>query len=271
MTSIMWPTRSRVSHPVQRVMTFQFFGSDTKRVKLARSRRITLMTVSLPSADIGLTGAIVAVLIRSLPSRRHKFETTPSVSSSCAPRRGGRYDDGRQVELQVLAPPLVLRRQLQRSAERFGGLVYGEAWLVGGDLEEDPARLAEINRPEVFALDHRRHVASGFDQHLTPVDLMRIVGGPPRHMVDGSGRLLPHRRLRRIQHVEHRARAAGAGFEAGAVLFAAHLAEAHGLGQELDGVEVGLLAQGHRMEAADLVMRIDRAVRPRLPSLIGRL
>jgi hypothetical protein len=63
MTSIMWPTRSRVSHPVQRVITFQFFGSSTMRVKLALSRRMTFMTVSLPSAAIGLTGAIVAVLI----------------------------------------------------------------------------------------------------------------------------------------------------------------------------------------------------------------
>src|SRR4030088_2948417 len=74
MTSIMWPTRSRVSQPVQRVMTFQFFGSETRRVKLARSRRMTFMTVSLPSADIGLTGAIVAVLINSFPSQRRNSD-----------------------------------------------------------------------------------------------------------------------------------------------------------------------------------------------------
>src|SRR2546427_7846837 len=193
MTSIMWPTRSRVSHPVQRVMTFQFFGSETKRVKLARSLRITLMTVSLPSADIGLTGAIVAVLISSIPSRGQTSRPPQIVSVSCAPRRGGRDDDGRQVELQVLAPPFVLGRQLKRGAEGLGGLVDGEAWLVGGDLEQDPARLAEVDRLEVFAFDHRRHVAPGLDQHLAPVELVRIVGGAPRNMVDGSGRLLPPR------------------------------------------------------------------------------
>jgi hypothetical protein len=33
------------------------------RVNFSRSRRITFKTVSLPSAAIGLTGAIVAVLI----------------------------------------------------------------------------------------------------------------------------------------------------------------------------------------------------------------
>src|ERR1700687_383840 len=271
MTSIMWPTRSRVSQPVQRVMTFQFFGSETRRVKLARARRMTLMTVSLPSADIGLTGAIVAVLICSLSSRGQTSRPPKTVSVSCAPRRGGRDDDGRQVELQVLAPPFVLRRQLERRAERFGGLVDREAWLVGGDLEQDPARLAEINRSEVFALDHWCHVAPGLDQHLAPVNLMRIVRGAPRNMVDGSGRLLSHRRFRRVEHVEHRARAAGAGLESGAVVFGAHLAKAHCVGQELDGVEVGLFAQGHGVEAANLVVRIDRAVRPRLPPLIRRL
>src|SRR5216683_2272420 len=119
------------------------------------------------------------------------------MSVSCAPRRGGRYDDGRQVELQVLAPPFVLRRQLERRAERLGRLVDGEAWLVGGDLKQHAARLAEIDRSEVLALDHGRHVTTGLDQHLAPVELMRVVGGAPCDMVHGSGRLLAHRRLRR--------------------------------------------------------------------------
>src|ERR1700682_1601900 len=186
MTSIMWPTRSRVSQPVQRVMTFQFFGSSTRRVKFARSRRMTFMTVSLPSADIGLTGAIVAVLISSLPSRGQYSRPPKLASVSCAPRRGGRDDDGRQVELQVLTLPFVLRRQLKRRAECFGGLVDGEARLVRGDLEQDAAGLAEIDRTEIFALDHRRHVAPGLDEHLAPVELVHVVGGAPCDMVDGS-------------------------------------------------------------------------------------
>src|SRR4029077_770233 len=99
MTSIMWPTRSRVSHPVQRVITFQFLGSDTRGVKLARSRRMTFMTVSLPSADIGLTGAITAVLISRFPSRGLKWRQPESLVS-CAALSGGRSDDGRQVELE---------------------------------------------------------------------------------------------------------------------------------------------------------------------------
>src|SRR5258708_29663302 len=81
----MWPTRSRVSQPVHRVMTFQFLGSETRRVKFSRSRRMTLMTVSLPSADIGLTGAIVAVLlISSFPSQRRNCDHVPFSLHQCS-------------------------------------------------------------------------------------------------------------------------------------------------------------------------------------------
>src|SRR5216684_1201062 len=97
---------------------------------------------------------------------------------SRAARRGGRYDDGRQVELQVLAPPFVLGRQLQRRAERVGRLVDREPWLIGRDLEEDAARLAEINRAEVLALDDRRHVAPGLDEHLEHVEQRAGAAGP---------------------------------------------------------------------------------------------
>src|SRR5712692_1624115 len=186
MTSIMWPTRSRVSHPTQRVITFQFFGSETRRVKLARSRRMTLMTVGLASAANGLTGAIVAVLISSLPSRNQIPDHPQTRSVPCPSRRGGRYDDGRQVEPQVLALSFELGRQLQRRAERVGGLVHGEARLVGGDLEEDPTRLAKVDRAEVLALDHRRHVAARLDEKISPIQLVRVVGGAPGHVVVSS-------------------------------------------------------------------------------------
>src|ERR1700730_567011 len=271
MTSIMWPTRSRVSQPVQRVMTFQFFGSETRRVKLARSRRMTFMTVSLPSADIGLTGAMTAVLISSLPSRNQCPDHPKTLSVSRTPCRSGRYDDGRKVELQVFPPSLVLGRQLQRRAERLGRLVHRESRLVVGDLEQYATGLAEIDRAEILALDHGRDVAPGLDQNVTPVQLMRIVGGTPRHVMDRPHRLLAHRSLGRVEHIEHRCRATGPGFEARAIAVASDLAEAHGLGEKAGGGEVRLFAQCDRMEAADLVMGIDRTVRPGLPSLVRRV
>src|ERR671939_666681 len=67
MTSIMWPARSRTSQPVQRVWTFQFFGSSTSSRNFFRSRRRVSRTVSFPSALIGLTGAITALISTSPP------------------------------------------------------------------------------------------------------------------------------------------------------------------------------------------------------------
>src|SRR6266481_1687786 len=268
MTSIMWPTRSRVSQPVQRVITFQFFGSDTSRVKLARSRRITVMTVSLPSAAIGLTGAITTVLISSFPSRGQFPDHPQKPSVPCASRRGGRYDDRRQVELEVFALPFVLGRKLQRRAERVGRLVYGEARLVGRDLKKDASGLAEIYRPEVFALDHRRHVPAGLDKDLAPFELVGVVAGAPGDVVDGADRLLADGRLRCVEHVDDRAGTSGAGLEAGAVALFGDLEEAHGVGEEMDRGFVRLLGQRDRMEAADGVVWINGSIGPRLPALI---
>ena len=45
------------------------------------------------------------------------------------------------------------RRQRQRLAERVQRLVGGEAGAVGGDLEQDAVRLAEIEAAEIEAVD----------------------------------------------------------------------------------------------------------------------
>src|SRR5207245_511788 len=71
-------------------------------------------------------------------------------------------------------------------------------------------------------------------------------------------------------HIEDRGRAARAGFEARAVALRRDLAKTHRVGQEVDGGLVRFLGQRDGVEAADLVMRIDRAVRPWLPALVGR-
>src|SRR6266581_1857820 len=185
MTSIMWPTRSRVSQPVQRVSTFQFFGSETMRVKLSRSRRNTVMTVSFPSAAIGFTGVITAVLIGALASPGLDW-TTELVGAG---RRRGRHDDRRQYLVEALAPHLEPGRQAQHASQLLRRLVDGEARTVGRDLEQHPARLAVVDRLEVPAVDHGRDVAAGGDQLLTPRLLCVGVGGSPRDVVDGADRL----------------------------------------------------------------------------------
>src|SRR4029077_13221374 len=123
----------------------------------------------------------------------------------------------------------------------------------------------------VFALDDRRHVPAGLHEDLTPIELMGIVAGAPGDVVHGAGRLLADWRLRRVEDVEYRARAAGSGLEARAVAFSGHLEKAHRVDEEVHGSLVRFLGQRDRMEAADGVVRIDRSIGPRLPSLVRRL
>src|SRR5690348_13908414 len=47
-------------------------------------------------------------------------------------------------------------------------LVRGEAGADRGDLEEDAARLAEVDRPEVEAVDHRRRLPARREHPLAP-------------------------------------------------------------------------------------------------------
>src|SRR6266567_6660224 len=142
----MWPTRSRTSHSVQRVWTFQLSGlSRTRWSNFWMSRRRTAITVSLASAAIGLTGRIGVIVLMGF-----------LLVSVCWRQFGDRWDDDRgQVELEVLAVALRLRRQLEAAAQGLRRLVDGEAGPVGGDLEEHAARLPEVDRNvEVDVLLH---------------------------------------------------------------------------------------------------------------------
>src|SRR5215213_4157012 len=78
----------------------------------------------------------------------------PSRSRQKSPRdeAGVLSGDLREDGFNVLAPWFVLRRQLQGLAEGRNRLVNREARIVGRDLEQHPARLAEIHRPEVVAV-----------------------------------------------------------------------------------------------------------------------
>src|SRR5215217_221689 len=51
-------------------------------------------------------------------------------------------------------------RQLEVFAEVFRVFVYRETWGIGGDLEQHPARLAEVDRTEVIAVLHRRNAVA---------------------------------------------------------------------------------------------------------------
>src|ERR1700682_2673878 len=205
-------------------------------MKFARSLRMTLMTVSLPSADIGLTGAITAVLISSFPSQTRNCDHARTLADSVprAGRRRGRYGDGRKRFIEGLAPDIEPRWQAEGRTERLERFVDREAGPIGCDLEQNSAGLAEVNRLEVVALDHRRHVAPRLDQHLAPLTLMGGVGGSPGDVVHGADRLLALGPFGRLDQVEDRMLAALTGFEPGAASFLTGLAKAHRLHERVD-------------------------------------
>src|SRR5437867_2812616 len=140
-------------------MTFQFFGSSTMRVKFARSRRMTLMTVSLPSADL--------------------------------------------------------------------------------------------------------------DQRLTPRQLVRVAVCPPRHVVNGSNRLLTSWAVGRLDDVNGAIGAAGAGLEAGPIALFACLPKAHGPAEEIERGRSFGDGEGHRVEAANRMLGADRTFPPGRETVVG--
>ena len=73
--------------------------------------------------------------------------------------------------LDLRSQVLVLLRQHERLSEMGRVLVPGEAGLVGGDLEQHPARRAEVDRPEIVAVDGRRHLVARVDERLAHLGL----------------------------------------------------------------------------------------------------
>ena len=98
-----------------------------------------------------------------------------------------RVGQRRQRPLELLAARLVLRRQLQRLAERLQRLVVLEADVAAGELEEDAAGLAEVDGVEVLAVDDLGRARAGRDGLGADGLELCVVGGRPRDVVDRPG------------------------------------------------------------------------------------
>src|SRR5205807_5046001 len=83
------------------------------------------------------------------------------------------------------AKVLVVGRQRELLAQARGRLVDRETRPDRRNLEQDAARLAEVDRLEVEAVDHRRRVRAGLDHPLAPILVcLRLAG--PGDVVDGA-------------------------------------------------------------------------------------
>ena len=79
-------------------------------------------------------------------------------------------------------------RQREVLAQMIQRLVDGEAGADRGELEEHAARLAEVDRAEVEAIDHRRRSRAGADHPLAP-GLVVLHGRRKGDVVDRAGAL----------------------------------------------------------------------------------
>ena len=102
-------------------------------------------------------------------------------------RRGRRHRevDRRQDRLDLGAMGLVLRRQLELFAESLDRLVDCEARRIGGELEQNAARLAKVYGMEVIAIDHRRRMEAGSFDGAAHRELRCIVRHPKSDVMHG--------------------------------------------------------------------------------------
>src|SRR5918999_1810376 len=124
-----------------------------------------------------------AVALAGINARTIAAISTPATRMSRAyPGRLGRNGPWvlerphRRLDLR----PAVLeeRRDRELLAERLERLVDREAGRAGGDLEQHAARLAEVDRAEVVAVDHRSGAAPALLDAAAPGLVVLVLGRP---------------------------------------------------------------------------------------------
>ena len=98
------------------------------------------------------------------------------------------FTTGRRSRLDLGAQVLEVGRQRELLAEVLERLVDGEARAQRRDLEQHPARLAEVDRPEVEAVDDRGRLGARRDRPLPPPLVLVDLRGPG-DVVDAAGAL----------------------------------------------------------------------------------
>src|SRR5919202_3559159 len=109
--------------------------------------------------------------------------------------------DGREDLLDALPILLQPGRKLQALAEVVRVFVHRKAGRVGGDLEEDPARFAEVDRAEVLPVEDVGHVETAIRNLFSPLFLRCLVRRPPRDVVHRPDRRQPSGPVWLLPHV----------------------------------------------------------------------
>src|SRR5579883_816343 len=112
----------------------------------------------------------------------------PPCGSSALPaeRRQINRCDRLQMGLDKLAFRLQERRQREPFSERIDIFINGKTWLIGGNFEEYPSRLAEVDGAEVETIDDRSHAWMNSGDALPPLAMLFIIWGAECDVVNAS-------------------------------------------------------------------------------------
>ncbi|MNI34839.1 hypothetical protein D3C73_888410 [compost metagenome] len=83
-----------------------------------------------------------------------------------------------------------------------GILVTVEARLVRGNLEQHAARRAEVDRPEIVAIDHRGYLIAGIHQRFSDFELLFAVIDGKGDVMDGASTLTGKWRFRQGNQID---------------------------------------------------------------------
>src|SRR5215207_5540997 len=152
-------------------------------------------------------------------------------------------------------------------------LVRGEAGAVSGDLEEDAARLPEVERLEVVAVDDVGDANAGGPHPVSPGPVLGVIRGTERDVMDPAAAEPGGWEIGTLLDTYLRAGSARTaleddGAQRGVVRrgIVAGLPEAEDVGEHTRGGSETIDGQGDVVEAADLVLQRDRAPLPRSES-----
>src|SRR2546423_4639393 len=144
--------------------------------------------------------------------------------------------------------------KLERVPEIVGWLVDCESGPIGRDLEENTARLAEVNRLEIIAVKLGSDIVAQLRQLGSNFHLLPFVAATERNVMHRTCSHPSGPNARHTTQINDSSGAAGATRVSKDAALLAHQSEAEHVGEELSGELIGVEPEGYRVQAADGVL-----------------
>jgi len=139
----------------------------------------------------------------------------------------------RQAGLDGGALRLEPGREHQTLAQRLGSFVHSESGAFGGQLEQGPAGLGEVDRLEPESVDDSGRPAAGLRDLMSNPELRSLVGDAPGHVVHAPHTPGPAPHAGKLAQVDEPAGASVPEGETMPALLNAGVGESKRVGEEI--------------------------------------